>query len=165
MNIFGWSYPPGVSSKDIDDLVAEEETEDRGLTEKQLEYFLEQQRGRKSTFMGYNQRDDQFEYGYAPDRDGSDYNPNYQMADDWRDIYQDLRQNNIDEFNVVVVGRLYTGRSTISGATFPTDLSSLQGEIRSFGASQINNEVLAQRLLGMSQIPQHITGIYIMPLR
>lgn len=165
MNVLGWDYPPGVSSKTIDDLFAEEETEDRGLTTRQLNAFLDHAMERKRTMSGYNAAEDTFEYGYAPDRDGSDYNPNYQIEDDWRDIYQDLHNAHISDFNVVVVGRLYTGRSTISGATYATDLSSLQGEIRSFGVGKVNNEVLAQRLLGMQYTPQHITGIYIMPLR
>lgn len=115
--------------------------------------------------MSYNASLDQYEYGHNFSRDGSDYNPSYKMEDDFRDIGADIYNSNFNEFVIVVTGRLYTGRSTISGASGLTDLKSLQVEIRKFGVTQVNNEVLAARLLPMSTIPQHITAIYIQPIR
>jgi hypothetical protein len=113
---------------------------------------------------GYYSGIDAFEYGINFSRDGSDYNPSYQIQVDWRDIFNDLQRRKVDEFVVVVTGKVYKGRSKISGVSGVTDLKSLQAEIKKYGATRVNNEELAMRLLPMNEEASHITFISIQPL-
>lgn len=114
---------------------------------------------------GYNASDDTYKYGHNFSRDGSDYDTSYDITrhTSWFEILSELDADKVDgDFTVVVTGRLYSGRSTISGAAYVTDRKSMHEAIS--GKHTWSFEQLAIRILNMSETPLHITYVEIRPM-
>lgn len=130
--------------------------------------------------MPYDPSTDQYYWLQAgetqlPERDGTGFNPNA-ASPKFSDAYRVLSRHITSDktlIDVVIVGKLYTGRSLISGVAGKTTLKSIR-QIATIGGMNptkrtkatphgggfVSAEAKAQKLLGLNQVPEKICGIY-----
>lgn len=106
-------------------------------------------------------------HGKTFSMDGSDYDPTIpkpKLSDAYRFLSRHFRPST--RLLVTIVGKLYKGRSTIDGLTFPTDMNSLeyasvQGGHGGGGTATLESKM--EELSGYTDF-ERITGIYIRAL-
>jgi hypothetical protein len=126
--------------------------------------------------MPYMEETDQYYWdawredtGATFQRDGSNYQPNYpkpKLSDAYRTLERHFKPRTL--FRVTIVGKLYKGRSPITGMTFTTDLQSIRGALDislsgkavKHGGGGVSLEEKMQILAGLTDTPERITGIY-----
>lgn len=121
--------------------------------------------------MPYNSSSDEYFWGTSFARDGSDWNPNAPRPK-LSDAYRVLNRTGSDLFQITVVGKIYKGKSEISGVSGVVDIMSIKGAIDvsltgkaiSHGGGGYSLEDKVKILLGLTERPTKITGIYFRPL-
>lgn len=102
-------------------------------------------------------------------RDGSDYDasvPRPKLSDAYRVLDRHFKPRTL--FKITITGKLYKGKSTVSGLSFVTDLQSIRGALDialtggavKHGGGGHSLEEKIQILAGLYETPERITGMY-----
>ncbi len=98
--------------------------------------------------------------GYIPKRDGEGYNPS-SGSPTFNQMLLEIDLNDMHDFVIVLIGKLYRGQSRISHAAFTTDADTVRRWKREKGSY---NDRL-QGMLNMNEAPVHVTGIILKKIR
>jgi hypothetical protein len=124
--------------------------------------------------MPYMDETDQYYWGYSPEPDGTGFDPNKQSPK-LSDAYRVLRTHNKKgaRLQIAIVGKIYKKKpgQTIQGTTAASvtwssfestaTSSGLTGKAIKHGGGGFSTEEKIAALLGLKEVPEKITGIYI----
>lgn len=103
-------------------------------------------------------------------RDGSDYNPHSKQITISDIIHQLSMRHKYDHIGQVlvigVVGKLYKSGTPISGDSRRFMLPDLIGRLKSAVSgrwSHLNENEKIARVIGMAEVPEHVTGFFLSP--
>lgn len=117
--------------------------------------------------MPYDPSNDQYYWlgaGYTqlPERDGTGYHPEYPSPSfftAWFELNQHAEPKTL--LDIVIIGKMYTGKYTISGVAGRIRMSTLQNMVLPPSPDALlSTEEQSAKLLGLNQVPEKIVGIY-----